>query len=163
MMESLTDQILKSDVIPIVIEKELEVECCVRVHHVYESNWDAKTGSKLKPCHEKRPSALVEDKYAMALKFNDTTVGHVPKFLSKFTYFFLKLGGDLMVKITGQNDIHETSIKEEWSSLVPMYLHQWMQKCTLMKLEILVKEAMEQYNNKIIEKEREKKIKEKNK
>ena len=30
MMESLTDQILKSDVIPIVIEKELEVECCIR-------------------------------------------------------------------------------------------------------------------------------------
>ena len=54
-MESLTDQVLKSDVIPIVIEKELEVECCVRGHHVYESNWGAKTGSKLKPCHEKRP------------------------------------------------------------------------------------------------------------
>ena len=101
-MESLTDQILKSDVIPIVIEKELEVECCVRVHHNYESNWDAKTGGKLKPCHEKRPSALVEDKYAMAFKFNDTTVGHAPKFLSKITYFFLKLGGDLVVKITGQ-------------------------------------------------------------
>ena len=67
-MESLTDQILKSDVIPIVIEKELEVKCCVRGHHVYESNRDAKTGSKLKPCHEKMPSALVEDKYAMALK-----------------------------------------------------------------------------------------------
>ena len=91
MMESLTDQILKSDVIPIVIGKELEVECCIRGHHVYESNWDAKPGSKLKPCHEKRPSALVEDKYAMALKFDDTTVSHVPKFLSKITYFFLKL------------------------------------------------------------------------
>ena len=31
------------------------------------------------------------------------------------------------------------------------------------KLEMLVKEAMEQYNNKIKEKEREKKIKKKNK
>ena len=101
-MESLTDPILKSDVIPIVIKKELEGECCVRGHHVYESNWDAKTGSKLKHCHEKRPSALVENKYAMALKFNDTTVGHVPKFLSKITYFFFKLGGDLVVKIAGQ-------------------------------------------------------------
>ena len=36
-MESLKDQILKSDVIPIIIAKELEVECCVRGHHVYES------------------------------------------------------------------------------------------------------------------------------
>ena len=34
-MKSLTDQILKSDVIPIVMEKELEVECCVIGHHVY--------------------------------------------------------------------------------------------------------------------------------
>ena len=90
-MGSLTDQILKSDVIPIVTEKELEVECCVRGHHVYESNWDAKTRSKLKPCQEKRPSALFEDKYVMASKFNDTNVGHVLKFLSKITYFFLKL------------------------------------------------------------------------
>ena len=98
MMESLTAQILESDVIPIVTEKELEVECCVRGHHVYGSNLDAKTGSKLKPCHEKRPSALVENIYGMALKFNGTTVGHVPKFLSKITYFFLKLGGDLVVK-----------------------------------------------------------------
>ena len=102
-MESLTDHNLKSDVIPIVIENELEVECCVRGHHVYESNWDAKTGGKLKPCHEKRPSALVEEKYAITLKFSDTTVGHVPKFLSKITYFFLKLRGDLVVKITGQS------------------------------------------------------------
>ena len=85
-MESLTDQILKSDVIPIVIEKELEVECCVRGNHVYEGNWDAKTGSKLKPCHEKRP--IVEDKYAMALKFNDTTVGMYRSFYLKLHTFF---------------------------------------------------------------------------
>ena len=129
-MESLINQILKRGVTPIVIEKELEVEYCVRGHHVYESNWDAKTGSKLKPCHEKRPNALLENKYAMTLKFNDTTVGHVPKFLSKITYFFLKLGGDLVVKIKGQGDIHETWVKGEWSSLVRMYLHQPMQKCT---------------------------------
>ena len=32
MMESLTAQILESYVIPIVTEKELEVECCVRGH-----------------------------------------------------------------------------------------------------------------------------------
>ena len=129
-MESLTDQILKSDVIPIAIEKELEVECCVRGHHVYESNRDAITGSKLKPCHEKRPSALVEDKYAMALKFNDTTVGHVPKFLSKITYFFLKLGGDLVVKVTAQRRYSRDLDQGGRTSLVPMYLHQRMQKCT---------------------------------
>ena len=162
MMQSLTDQILKSDKIPIVIEKELEVECCVRGHHVYESNWDAKTGSKLKPCHEKRPSALVEDKYAMALKFNDTTVGHVPKFLSKITYFFLKLGGDLVVKITGQRR-YSRDLDQGAMELPGTYVFTSTDAEMHAKLEMLVKEAMEQYNNKIKEKEREKKIKKKNK
>ena len=161
-MESLTDPILKSDVTPIVIKKELEGECCVRGHHVYESNWDAKTGSKLKPCHEKRPSALVEDKYAMALKFNDTTVGHVPKFLSKITYFFLKLGGDLVVKITGQRR-YSRDLDQGGMELPGTYVFTSTDAEMHAKLEMLVKEAMEQYNNKIKEKEREKKIKKKNK
>ena len=161
-MESLTDQILKSDVIPIVIEKELEVECCIRVHHVYESNWDAKTGSKLKPCHEKRPSALVEDKYAMALKFNDTTVGHVLKFLSKITYFFLKLGGDLVVKITGQRR-YSRDLNHGGMELPGTYVFISTDAEIHAKLEMLVKEVMEQYNNKTKEKEREIKIKKKKK
>ena len=162
MMESLTDLILKSDVIPIVIEKQLEVECCVRGYHVYETNWDAKTGSKLKPCPEKRPSALVEGKHAMALKFNDTTVGHVLKFLSKITYFFLKLGGDLVVKITGQRR-YSRDLDQGGMELPGTYVFTSTDAEMHAKLEILVKEAMEQYNNKIKGKEREKKIKKKNK
>ena len=158
MIESLTDQILKSDVIPIVTEKELEVECCVRGHHVYESNWDAKTGSMLKPCHEKRRSALVEDKYAMALKFNDTTVGHVPKFLSKITYFFLKL----VVKITKQRR-YSRDLDQGGMELPGTYVFTSTDAEMHAKLEMLLTEAMEQYNNKIKEKEREKKIKKKNK
>ena len=30
------------------------------------------------------------------------TVGHVPKFLSKITYFYIKNGGKLLVRITGK-------------------------------------------------------------
>ena len=138
MMESLTVQIFKSDVIPIVIEKELEVECCVRGHHVYESNWDAKTGSKLKPCHEKRPSALVEDKYAMALKFNDTTVGHVPKFLSKITYFFLKLGGVLVVKITGQR-LYTRDLDQRGMELPGTYVYASTDEKCMQNLKCLLK------------------------
>ena len=33
---------------------------------------------------------------------NNQTVGHVPKFLSKLTFFFLKHGGTLTVKATGE-------------------------------------------------------------
>ena len=158
----MTDQILKSDVIPIVIEKELKVECCVRWRHVYESNSDAKTRSKLKSCHEKRPRALVEDKYAMALKFNDTTIGHVPKFLSKITYFFLKLGGDLVVKITGQRR-YSRDLDQGGMELPGTYVFTSTDAEMHAKLEMLVKEVMEQYNKKIKEKERENTIKKQNK
>ena len=147
MMESLTAQILESDVIPIVTEKELEVECCVRGHHVYGSNWDAKTGSKLKACHEKRPSALV---------------GHVPKFLSKITYFFLKLGGDLVVKMAGQRR-YSRDLDQGGMELPGTYIFTSTDAKMHSKLEILAKEAMEEYSNKIKEREREKKIKKNNK
>ena len=81
--------LLEDDEMPIVIEKEFTVECCVRGHHVYQVDWDAKIGSELKAIYETRPGALVQDKYAMALRFNDVTVGHVPKILSEITYFYL--------------------------------------------------------------------------
>ena len=51
---------------------------------------------------EKRPGALVKDKYAIAIISNNQTVGHVPKFLSKLTFFFLKHGATLTVKATGE-------------------------------------------------------------
>ena len=49
--------------------------------------WNVKVESELKARHEIRPGALLQDKYAMVLKYNDVTVGHVPKTLSKTTYF----------------------------------------------------------------------------
>ena len=123
---------------------------------------DIKTESKLKPCHEKWPSALVEDKYAMALKFNDTTAGHVPKFLSEITHFFLKVKGNLVVKITGQRR-YSWDLDQGGMELPSTYVFTSTDAEMYAKLEMLVKEAMEQYNNKIKEKEREKKIKKKNK
>ena len=84
-MESLEDLLLNINDIPIMIEKEFTVECCVRGRHVYQSKWKAKVDSELKACHERRRCTLVEDKYAVALKHKDVTVGHVPKFQSKMT------------------------------------------------------------------------------
>ena len=77
---------LKADEIPIIIEKELTVKCCVRGHRVYQIEWDAKIGSKLKASHETAPGTLGKNKYAMALKYNDVTVEHVSKYLSKITF-----------------------------------------------------------------------------
>ena len=77
------NHLLKDDGIPIVTEKKFTVECCVRGHHIYQVDWDAKIGSELNAFHEARPCALLPDKYAMAVRFNDVTVEHVPKFYRK--------------------------------------------------------------------------------
>ena len=51
---------------------------------------------------EKRPGALAEDKCAIAIISNNQTVGHVSKFLSKLTFFLLKHGATLTVKVMGE-------------------------------------------------------------
>ena len=48
------------------------------------------------------PGLLIHDKFAIALGNKDSvTLGHIPKFMSKLTYFFLKHGGHIKCKITG--------------------------------------------------------------
>ena len=46
--------------------------------------------------------SLCNYKYAMVLKFNDVSVGHVPKFLSKICYIYQKHGGTIIVRVTGE-------------------------------------------------------------
>ena len=50
---------------------------------------------------ETKPGALVEDKYGIAVINNGKAVGHVPKFLIKLTFLFLKKGGKLHITVTG--------------------------------------------------------------
>ena len=75
-------------------------------------------------------------------------------FFSKTTYFFLKLG----LKITGQRR-YSRDLDQGGMELPGTYVFTLTVAEMHAKLEILVKEAMELYNNKIKEKEREKKIK----
>ena len=66
------------------------------------TQWIAEIGSILTSKSEKRQGAFVEGKDAIAIISNNQTVGHVPKFLSKLTFFFLKHGATLTVKVTGE-------------------------------------------------------------
>ena len=109
-MESLEVLLLNAKDIPILVEREFTVECCVRGHHVYQKKWEAEIGSKLTVQDETRPGALVQDKYARALKQKDVIVGHITKFLSKITYFYLKHGGDLLVEIIGKRHLQLPSL-----------------------------------------------------
>ena len=88
--------------IPIFVEKEFTVQCCIRGYHTYQAQWNAEVGAKLNTAPDTRPASLVEDKYAIAVKHDEQTVGHVPKFLSKLTFFFfLKHGGKVIIKVNG--------------------------------------------------------------
>ena len=102
MAENLTQALLTRDLeIPIILEREFSAACCIRGYDIYNwAQWTAEIGSILTSEPEKRPGALVEDRYAIAIISNNQTVGHVPKFLSKLTFFFLKYGGTLTVKVT---------------------------------------------------------------
>ena len=104
MAENLTQTLLIKDLeIPIILEREFSAACCIRGYHVYNwTQWTAEIGSIFTSKPEKRPGTLVKDKYAIAIISNNEIVGHVPKFLSKLTFFFLKHGATLTVKVTGE-------------------------------------------------------------
>ena len=45
---------------------------------------------------------MIHDKFAIALVNNDSvTAGHIPKFMTKLIYFFLKHSGHIKCEITG--------------------------------------------------------------
>ena len=90
--------------VEVIIEKEFSfaVECCVRGYHIFQSFWVAPVGSVLIAKHEDDPQSLIHDKFAIALVSNDSlTVSHIPKFMSKLTYFSLKHGENIKSEIIG--------------------------------------------------------------
>ena len=53
---------------------------------MYKIECEAKIGYKLKASQKTRPGTLRKIKYAMALNYNDVTVEHVSKYLSKIAF-----------------------------------------------------------------------------
>ena len=67
---------------------------------------NAEIGARLTTAPGTRPGALVEDKYAIAVINNGKTIEHVPKFLTKLAFIFLKNGGKIHITvILGQEGI----------------------------------------------------------
>ena len=102
MADSLIIALLVKDLeITVFVEKEFNVRCCIRGYHICQTQWNAEIGARLTNDPETRPGALVEDKYVIAVINNGKTVGHIPHFLTKLTFFFLKNGGKLHITVTG--------------------------------------------------------------
>ena len=59
------------------------VESCIRGYHVYKDIWNATIGEELECVRESDNPA---DRYAVAMKKDNETVGHVPRmFLGDFS------------------------------------------------------------------------------
>ena len=93
---------LLQEEIEVIIKKKFPfaVECCVRGYHIFQSFWVAPVRSVLIAKHEDDPQSLIHDKFALVNK-DSVTVSHIPKFMSKLTYFFLKHGGHMKCEIIG--------------------------------------------------------------
>ena len=102
----------------------------------------------MKVSHETRVAALVEDKYAMAVKSDDKTIGHIPKDLSKITYFFLKKDGKFNVKITGPRNYSRDLIQGGVEFLCT-YTYSTTDEEFYGQLVELVSDFMESYRNRI--------------
>ena len=93
MANSLIKALLVKDLeIPVFIGKEFSAPCCIRGYHIYQTQSNAEIETRLTTISKTRPGAPVEDKYTIAVTNNGKNVGHVPKFLTKRTFFFLKNG-----------------------------------------------------------------------
>ena len=74
------------------------IERCVRGYHVYKDLWSAEIGEKLECARESDNPA---DRYAVATKKGDETVGHVPRKISRLCALFLERSGAISCTISG--------------------------------------------------------------
>ena len=89
--------------LPILVVRSFEVDVCVRGLHFFK-NFPA-VGTTLSVSPEDDPMSLVHDRYAIAVKMADSRkIGHVPKFMSRFVFFFLRHGGTVELEVAGPRE-----------------------------------------------------------
>ena len=84
-------------------------------------------------------------KYAIALKQKDVIVGHIPKSLSKITYFYLKHDGDLLVEIIGKRQ-YSRDLPQGGMELPALYVFKTTNLEMHLQLPSLARKAMKTYN-----------------
>ena len=71
----------------------------VKGHHVYKAVWTPFLGEELSVQPEDHND---HDEHAIAVTRDGRTVGHVPRIISRESWFFLRRGGHIICRITGQ-------------------------------------------------------------
>ena len=80
------------------------VESMVRGYHVYQEIWIAAVGEEL-PCV--RETDNHRDPFAVAVERSGVTVGHIPKKISSICSMFMRRGGMMNCRITGERRYSE--------------------------------------------------------
>ena len=72
------------------------MESCVRGYHIYKAIWSASLGEELQ-CQ--RETGNSSDLYAVA---DSTTVGHLPRKISRICTLFIRRGGTITCLVNGR-------------------------------------------------------------
>ena len=102
MAATIIDQMTEDFDREIQILHTFSADICVRGVHYYNIQPDVGTDLKISP--EDNPMSLVHDRYAIAVTSATRKVGHVPKFMSRFVYFFLRHGGTVTGRVVGSRE-----------------------------------------------------------
>ena len=85
-----------------VSEDRHEETSVIRGHHVYKSVWTPEVGKELSLVTE---DGNEHDKYAVAVIKDGYVVGHMPRSLSRVSWYFLKRGGCISCRVTGRRKL----------------------------------------------------------
>ena len=126
--------------------------------------FSAEVGAELGAVTDIRTTALVKDKYAIAVKNGEQTVGHIPMFLSKLTFFFLRYDGKVSIKVNGPRR-YSVDLMQGGLELLAEFIVQTsneklfsqMQEETLVKIEIF-EEKRKKMEDKMKKKKKKPKI-----
>ena len=75
-----------------------EKESVVRGHHVYKAIWTPVIGEELEVRTEDDND---HDQHAVAVVKDGVVIGHMPRLAAEVSWFFLKRGGSITCRITG--------------------------------------------------------------
>ena len=80
----------------------------VRGYHIYKLEWNPEIGSTFETEIE---DFNIHDRYTVAVKLDNDTVGHIPREISKICHYFLKNGGCINGEVTGKRQKSKVFMK----------------------------------------------------
>ena len=134
------------------------------LYHIYQTQWNDGIGARLTTVPETRLGALAKDKYAIAMinSGKAVAVGHVSKFLTKLTFFFLQNGGKQHITLTGPRR-YSVGLKQGGSELLADVCFTSLNEKLFFQMKEKTLEEVQKYEKqkKEVEQEKEKKKKKK--